>query len=154
MPRASLFRDNFVDECQHSRKILRFSLSLSSLKWVNKVIPPHTNESPAVRIKADAQSFIHLKLSMKCLELFFYVSTCSQQRWRVNEYQISWLRVTVSKYQMVECGSGRLAQKWLSARWICKYFELNIIIFNHGIIETVKRECESNMWISEYLLTP
>ena len=29
----------------------------------------------------NAQSFIHLKLSMKCLELFFYVSTCSQQRW-------------------------------------------------------------------------
>ena len=31
----------------------------------------------------NAQSFIHLKLSMKCLELFFYVSTCSQQRWAV-----------------------------------------------------------------------
>ena len=28
----------------------------------------------------NAQLFIHRKLSMKCLELFFYVSTCSQQR--------------------------------------------------------------------------
>ena len=29
----------------------------------------------------NAQSFIHLKLSMQCSELFFYVSTCLQQQW-------------------------------------------------------------------------
>ena len=28
----------------------------------------------------NAQSFIHLKLSMQCSELFFYVSTCLQQQ--------------------------------------------------------------------------
>ena len=45
---------------------------------------------------------------------------------------------------MVECESGRVAQKWSSASRICEYIVLNINIFNveyHAIIEIV--ECES-----------
>ena len=45
------------------------------------------------------------------------------------------------EYQMVECESGRVAQKWSSASRICEYIVLNINIFNvkyHAIIEIVE----------------
>ena len=55
----------------------------------------------------NAQSFIHLKLSMKCLELFFYVSTCSQQRWlilcsQLERAGVSSLPVSISMFVLNE----------------------------------------------------
>ena len=48
------------------------------------------------------------------------------------------------KYQMVECKSGRVAQKWSSASQICEYMVLNINILRSNTMRLLKLK---KLWV-------